>query len=180
MLDAQWNTMRTALPLLLGFAVPFLPSCSVLSEDELLEKAQAEHKAGNYQEALKYYEIILDEYPSGKYKSSTLFLLGFLYSNELKDQRAAVQYYREFAGSYPDDKDAPLALFLIGFIYNNELQEFERAKTAYLSFLSQYPDHEMAASAQFELEHLGEDAARVLQSARSEKGNKDASSRVNE
>jgi len=117
---------------------------------------------------------------SGKYKSSTLFLLGFLYSNELKDQRAAVQYYREFAGSYPDDKDAPLALFLIGFIYNNELQEFDSAKMAYLSFLSRYPDHEMAASAQFELEHLGEDAARVLQSARSEKGNKDASSRVNE
>lgn len=162
--------MRTPRVFFLSFAILFLTGCSVLSEDEILEKAQAAHKAGKYEEALEFYEMMLDKYPLGRYASSTLFLLGSLYSNELKDHRAAVQYYRQFAETYPEDKDAPLALFLIGFIYNNELQEFDSARTAYLSFLSRYPDHEMAASAQFELDHLGEDAEGVFQSGQSQEG----------
>ena len=162
--------MRTMLPVGVGFALLFLTSCNVASEDELLEKAQAARKAGDYKDALKYYEMILDRYPSGKYKSSTLFLLGSLHSNELKDHRAAVRYYHDFAEAYPEDKNAPLALFLIGFIYNNELQELDSARTAYRIFLSRYPDHEMASSAQFELDHLGQDAGRVLEFDRSDKG----------
>lgn len=175
MFDGYWNVMRAMLSFLVGLSALFLTYCSVLSEDELLEKAQAAHKAGDYKEALKYYDMILDEYPSGKYTSSTLFLLGSLYSNELREHRAAIQYYREFAETYPENEDAPLALFLIGFIYNNELQEFDNARTAYRSFLSQYPNHEMAESAQFELEHLGQDADRILHSDRPGEGARDTS-----
>ncbi|MEE9186443.1 MAG: tetratricopeptide repeat protein [Bacteroidota bacterium] len=160
--------MRLSPSSFLAFVALLLMNCSAPSADELLEKAQAAHKSGNYKEALEFYETILDRYPSGKYKSSTLFLLGSLYNNELKDYRAAIRYYRDFADSYPEAENAPLALFLIGFIYNNELQEFDSARTAYVSFLSRYPEHEMAVSAQFELEHLGEDAEKMLHTEKPE------------
>lgn len=151
-------------------------ACAGPSEDELLKKGQTAQEAGNVKEAVRYYKMVVDKYPNGKYSASALFLLGSLCNNKLEDHQAAVLYFRKFAENYPDNKDAPVALFLVGYIYNNELHEADSARSAYRSFLSRYPNHEMASSAQFELDHIGQEAEEMLQSNRSRTDTKEAGS----
>jgi outer membrane protein assembly factor BamD (BamD/ComL family) len=55
-----------------------------------------------WSEAEKYFQKILDEYPNGVYSSKSLFMVGFINANYLKNYDKAKKYYTEFLKKYPN------------------------------------------------------------------------------
>jgi TolA-binding protein len=146
---------------LIGWAL-LIVACGGMNEEEAWNKAQQFHAEKNYQEALKYYQIIIDKYPQSPKASQASYLAASIYNNDLKDFPTAIRWYRKMYENYPESKDAPNALFTIGFIYNNELKEYDSARAYYQKFLQKYPNHDMAISAKFELENIGKDPNEIL------------------
>lgn len=149
--------------LLLAFSLLFL-SCSQLVEEEKLQRAKQSLAAGNYEEALMYYQMLYNEHPQSKYRPEALYAKASIHQNYRRDFRTAIELYRRLATEYPNDPNAPGALFLVGFIFHNELRMLDSAKAAYEEFLNRYPQSDMVSSAQFELANLGKDPSELLES----------------
>ncbi len=75
----------------------------------------------------------------------------------------AVTYRSFIIHHFPDYPKKADLLFGIGFMYNNELDQKDSAEKYYNWLISEYPDHEMVESAQFELDHLGEDESTIIE-----------------
>lgn len=137
-------------------------SCSTPPEDELLARGTEAVNAGNYDQAIEDFELMLEAYPQGVRRADALYALGGIYQNEKGDLGRAIECYRQISQSHPDHEKAPNALFLMGFIYNNELRQLDSARSSYEEFLKRYPSNEMAASAEFELSHLGQSPDEII------------------
>ncbi len=144
------------------FCSILLSGCSKPSADEYFQQAEVAVKSSNIDEAIKLYRKIVEEYPKNEKAEAAQFILASLFQNNTHQYQQAINEYWKYYELFPDAKQTPTALFLIGFLYNNELKIADSAATAYKLFLEKYPDHEMALSAQFELEHLGEDPEAML------------------
>lgn len=136
--------------------------CSKPSADEYFQQAELAVKSSKIDEAIQLYRKIVDEYPKSEKAEAAQFILASLYQNNTHQYQQAINEYWKYYELFPDAKQTPTALFLIGFLYNNELKIIDSAATAYKLFLEKYPSHEMALSAQFELEHLGEEPEAML------------------
>ena len=80
-------------------------SCSAkLSEDEYYQKAKQEYGKNHYQQAIENFKKITEYYPNGKRAPESLFMLGFIYANDLKKYDLAKQYYTEFIKKYPKNE----------------------------------------------------------------------------
>jgi len=75
----------------------------------------------------------------------------------------AVDQFKQFVEYYPDSSQAPRCAFMIGFIYANEFKDTLKARAAYESFLTTFPnaDEGLRRSAEWELEHLGQDISNL-------------------
>ncbi len=71
----------------------------------------------------------------------------------------ALDHFQQYLKSYPEAEMASRSAFMIGFIYANDLKDTTKARDAYSNFLADYPnaDAGLRASAEWELEHLGQD-----------------------
>jgi len=136
--------------------------CTRPSADEYFQQAEIAVKDSKIDEAIQSYRKVVEEYPKSEKAEAAQFILATLYQNNTHQYQEAINEYWKYYGMFPDAKQTPTALFLIGFLYNNELKMVDSAGTAYKLFLEKYPDHEMALSAQFELEHLGEEPETML------------------
>jgi TolA-binding protein len=140
----------------------FFVSCSPLAEEEKMQRAKQALAAGNYDDALMYYQMLYNEHPQSKYRAEALYAKATIHQNHRRDFQTAIHLYRRLANEYPNDTNAPGALFLVGFIYHNELRNLDSARAAYGEFLARYPSSEMVASAQFELANLGKEPGDIL------------------
>jgi len=84
--------------------VGFLWSCSAekKSEEQLYAEAQACSEKGNFTSAIKTYEEILKLYPESPNSYKAQFLIGFVYSENLKDYNKAKEVYEKVIKKYPD------------------------------------------------------------------------------
>jgi outer membrane protein assembly factor BamD (BamD/ComL family) len=62
-------------------------------------------------EAIDAYGLYCREYPAGKQTPLAMFLIGYLYNNELHDIDSAASAYRRFLERYPDSEMATSARF---------------------------------------------------------------------
>ena len=95
---------KSALLGLLGLIVISLLAlaCSKkLSEEQYYEKAKEAYSKHQINQALDFYKKIIAEYPDGKRAPESLFMLGFIYANDLKKYDQAKKYYTEFIQKYP-------------------------------------------------------------------------------
>lgn len=71
----------------------------------------------------------------------------------------ALDHFQQFLSRFPDHERADRSSFMIGFIYANDLRDTLKGREAYQRFLADYPaaDPGLRMSAQWELEHLGQD-----------------------
>jgi peptidyl-prolyl cis-trans isomerase C len=69
----------------------------------------------------------------------------------------AIQGYEKFVERFPDDDDADKALFMAGFLYSEELKDYSTAKDKFRALLTSYPDSDYASSANWMIEHMGEE-----------------------
>ena len=69
----------------------------------------------------------------------------------------AVQNFEKVLEYFPQGENAPKAMFMIGFIHANNTKNYDEARKYYTMFIEKYAQHELAASAEYELNTLGQD-----------------------
>jgi parvulin-like peptidyl-prolyl isomerase len=69
----------------------------------------------------------------------------------------AIQGYEKFVERFPKNEGADKALFMAGFLYSEELNDYATAKDKFQALLKSYPDSDYASSAQWMIEHMGEE-----------------------
>jgi len=77
-------------------------SKSKKTEEELYTEAQNYSENKDFQSAIKTYEEILKAYPDSPRVYKAQFLMGFVYSENLKDYEKARENYRKVIEKYPD------------------------------------------------------------------------------
>jgi len=72
------------------------------TEEELYTMAQEAMNKGNSQEALRYYWQILEDFPQSSNNYKAQFMIGYVYSEQLKDTLKAREAYQMVIEQYPD------------------------------------------------------------------------------
>lgn len=98
------NTTSIVAALLMG---SLILSCSSGSsgkktEEELYTLAQEYSEKGDFQSAIDTYQELLKSYPDSPRAYKAQFLIGFVYSENLKDHQNARVSYNQVIEKYPD------------------------------------------------------------------------------
>ena len=100
-----------------------------VSEEELFILAQKYQSQGKDKEAVEALEKLVKEFPEDENRSTAVFMLGFIYANNLKEYDKAEKYYKMMLEEYPDHEftdDAKFELDNLGKDIDSLL--FERIK----------------------------------------------------
>jgi len=144
--------------LILWAVLFFISSCGPKkTKEQLYAEALQYEREENFKEAIKTYQIIVDEYPQAKFADSVLFNIGQIYSNNLTDFESSIEAHKSLIKKFPKSKIRAQSLFMIGYHYANNINDLEKAREYYQKFLETYPDNELSTSVQWELDHLGQD-----------------------
>ena len=87
--------------------------CSKQNEEELFSRAEQAQEEGKPIDAIKAYRNVLTEYPDGEHCAKALFMIGFVYSEELADTGKAIGAFEEFLGKYPNEELSASAEFMV-------------------------------------------------------------------
>lgn len=106
----------------------------VLPKDEksptlLQEAAELAGAIKAYPKALELYEWIIEHYPNSDKAAQSLFLMAFMYENELQQLDSARTYYEKFLQQYPNHEfadDATVMLKNLGKTPEEILQQMEQ------------------------------------------------------
>ena len=127
--------------------VGLLLSCSSekKSEQQLYDQAQVYSEKGNFNHAIEIYKRILKLYPQSPNSYRASFLMGLLYSQDLKDDKKANPIFQEFLEKYPNGEE---------LLYNeaqslSEKGDFTWAIKIYEQILKVYPKSPYSCRAQF-------------------------------
>ena len=83
------------------------------TEQDLYTDAQNCSERGEFETAIDTYERILEVYPDSPRAYKAQFLIGFVYSENLKDQQKAKENYQKVIDNYPDCDLADDARYMI-------------------------------------------------------------------
>ena len=94
---------RLIIVLSLVMAVLMVLSCGKkMTEREIFDEAQKLQGESKFDKSAKLYQKLLKDYPESRHYASSLFMLGFLYANNINDINKARTYYNEFLEKFPD------------------------------------------------------------------------------
>lgn len=91
------------------------------SAEELFNFAQS---TSNSEERIGYFREIVDKFPDDAYAPQALFMVGFVYSEELADYAQAKSAFTELLDRYPESEVAETAKWMLDNL-GGELPEFE-------------------------------------------------------
>jgi TolA-binding protein len=132
-----------------------------MTEEQLRANATDFESREQWKEAADMYARLVKAYPKSSRADETLYRLGVLYANNLKDYQKSVEAYKELISKYPKSNFVIQSSFMIGYRYANDIKDLDNAKKYYQEFLKKWPNHELASSVQWELEHLGKDISEL-------------------
>jgi TolA-binding protein len=92
-------------------------------EELLYNEAQSFSEKGDFTSAIGTYERILKLYPESSYSYKAQFLIGFVYSENLKDYDKAKEVYEKVIEKYPDCDLADDAKFMLESMGGGSLPE---------------------------------------------------------
>ena len=92
-------------------------------EELLYNEAQSFSEKRDFTLAIKTYEQILKVYPESPYACKAQFLIGFVYSENLKDYDKAKEIYEKVIEKYPDCDLADDARFMLESMASDSLPE---------------------------------------------------------
>jgi TolA-binding protein len=90
-------------------------------EELLYNEAQSFSEKGDFASAIKTYEGILKLYPKSVNSCRAQFLIGFVYSENLKDYNKAKEVYGKVIEKYPDCDLADDAKFMLEMMASDSL-----------------------------------------------------------
>ncbi|MBD3170762.1 MAG: tetratricopeptide repeat protein [candidate division Zixibacteria bacterium] len=102
-----------ALLILLSVAAALLTGCGQRSEEELFTYAQQAQENNEPIEAVRAYRELIETYPEGEHTPKALFMIGFVYSEQVADSGKAIEAFEEFLSRYPEHELAESAGFMV-------------------------------------------------------------------
>jgi TolA-binding protein len=84
---------------------------TVANSPEALFQAAMDSKDGN--QKIDIYSELVRKFPDSKYASQAQFMMGFVYSEELKDYEKAEQTFQVMLKKYPDSELADSARWML-------------------------------------------------------------------
>lgn len=147
------------------------------SQQKLFTEATDEMRAGNYERAIRYYEILESRFPFGKYAHQAQINLAYAYYRH-QEPEAALAAAERFIKLHPDHPASAYAYYLRGLInFNRTLGFLDRflptdtsqrdpgaALDSYKDFaevLRKFPDSEYAPDAAQRMLYLRNNLARL-------------------
>lgn len=103
----------TILIAVIIFSFSIFSGCGKQSEQELFTIAEEAQKDGKPVEALKAYRKVAKEYPGGENTPKAMFMIGFVYAEQIYDTTRAIDAFNEFLEKYPDNELSPSAEFMV-------------------------------------------------------------------
>lgn len=94
----------------------------------LFKAAEIQRSLKNYTKAIENYETIQSKYADYEKTPHSMFLLGFIYENDLKDNDKAKAVYDKFLAEYPDHEladDVKFSLENLGISPEEIIKRFE-------------------------------------------------------
>jgi outer membrane protein assembly factor BamD (BamD/ComL family) len=93
------NSLLLVSTIILAIA---LFSCTeTKTEAEYYKLAYDQYNEGNYEESIKNFKSLIDNYPAGENAPNTIFMLGFINANHLEQFEEAEKYYNMFLEKFP-------------------------------------------------------------------------------
>jgi outer membrane protein assembly factor BamD (BamD/ComL family) len=80
---------------------------------ELYSEAETAQRMGEYRRAIGAYEQVMKDYPKDERNDKAQFMIGFIYSEYLKDQGKAKEAFQKVLDDYPESDLADDAKFMI-------------------------------------------------------------------
>ncbi|NQT26683.1 tetratricopeptide repeat protein [candidate division KSB1 bacterium] len=146
-----------AILLMLALALGMLAGCGKMTDEKLMALGKEMEERENFDEAIGYYEKLVQDYPDSPLAAEALHYVGKVYANGIKDYEQAIIIFNDVIDKYPESPNAAHSQFMIGFVYANSIADTAEARLAYHKFQSNYPEHELVPSVEFELKYLGRD-----------------------
>jgi len=73
-----------------------------LAEEEYYTKAKDAYTAMKFDVAIYNFKELVQYYPKGEHNAEAMFMLGFIYANDLQQFDEAKEFYEQFVQKYPD------------------------------------------------------------------------------
>jgi outer membrane protein assembly factor BamD (BamD/ComL family) len=154
--------MTRSCTILLAALLVFAAGCSKQKESDLMSQAMKLAQGKKYDEAMKLYQQVADEYPDSRSAPMALYAKALIQLNDLKAPEEAIKTFTIVVEKYANSEFAHKSLFMTGFVEANTLRRLAKAKEHYKAYLTKYRDSSMAETARFELDHLGMSPEEVL------------------
>lgn len=100
-----------------------------LCPEYLFKAADVSRGLGRALHAVELYVKLIDKYPNSEKAPLALFLQGFIFDNELNDDKKAAELYESFIKKYPNNKfvkDAEFSIKNLGKSDEQLIEEFEK------------------------------------------------------
>jgi len=109
-------------------------------------------KKRDFQQAIDAFQVLLKDYPDGRYADNSQFWLGEAYyaKNELDD---ALKEFQSLVDNYAESPKVPDAVYKVGYIYKTK-GDSEKARKVFEGLIEHYPDAPAARLAAIRLETL--------------------------
>ena len=124
---------------------------------KLFSRAENLRNEKKYNLSIEALSYIVQNYRKSEFAPKSKYLMGDIYSNDLRDNLEAIPQYKYVVDNFPDTKEEPHAQFMIGYIYANVIKDTVQALLHYNIFLEKYSGHELTPSVKFEIDWLGKD-----------------------
>jgi parvulin-like peptidyl-prolyl isomerase len=93
------------------------------SADELMRLAT---DSTNPLDKITYYEVLLQKYPRYERADEAQFMIGFVYSEQLRDKENARKAYQAMLANYPDSQIRDSATYMLQNLEKLDMPEFEK------------------------------------------------------
>jgi tetratricopeptide (TPR) repeat protein len=102
---------------------------------QLLERAEAQWRIGNYDDAIRLNVLLYDRDHQGKYAPKALLNIGNIYYLNLRTLKNAVETYKKLASEFPGNPEEFEARKQLAMIYENEIGDLSQALAEYDAIL---------------------------------------------
>lgn len=103
------------------------------SAEYLFKAAELSMNMNQGSQAIQYFEKIKKNYPQFGKSAEVIFMIGFVYENQLTNYEKAKEYYQQFMAQYPGHDlfdDAEASIRNMGKPLDQLIEEFEAANVA--------------------------------------------------
>ena len=79
--------------------------------EEIYARAKNSFSAGNWKDAILWYDRLKEDYPDNPYRAESLFIKGYIYKDYQDDLKQAESCFKELLDKYPGSEFASSAKF---------------------------------------------------------------------